>query len=418
MAIGLKMWLGAAIVGCIIVAVAYLPVVSHAREYGGRGPMLGVDLFYIDPEANPRYRALVTEHREAEARLTAARSYLRLMEQRDSLQRVVAGSDLSGSSGPIVLSVDDSPPWVIALIQSLVAGTSTLPHGSPVAPAVIAVKAQIVDSASIWSGSTWWWSRWLDLDYLIPQTADAACLTVFAVEIGERDHRRHLEHYLPRLLDRINVSLLGPCAYYMAFGYPGAHVRRWLEGGEYSHALSPGWLGERPHLDRSTRYPSGYMNGRVEAMRNDRLPVVACAAGEAAGCLRGIHAPPIRTWWFPFRDSERPSDVVRGRVRYRNWDWRYHPLGPRQQSLLSDLVIDMGSERFGRFWTSNSQLEVAFHEAFGMAIEDWTMQWARSQIGVPRRGPSAPTGSVVLSLMVGLVFVGGGAAYASRREVS
>ena len=27
-------------------------------------------------------------------------------------------------------------------------------------------------------------------------------------------------------------------------------------------------------------------------------------------------------------------------------------------------------------------------------------------------------GSVVLSLMVGLVFVGGGAAYASRREVS
>ena len=149
-------------------------------------------------------------------------------------------------------------------------------------------------------------------------------------------------------------------------------------------------------------------------MRNHRLPVIACAAGDAASCFGGVHAPPLPYWRLGSRDIERPPGVVRI-DRYRYWDY---PLGPRQPSFLSDLLIDMGPERFGRFWTSSGELEVAFEDAFGVAIENWTMQWARSQIGVPRRGPSAPRGSVVLSLIVGVVFVGGGAAYASRREVS
>ena len=413
MAIGLKTWFGAVVVGCTVVAVAYLPVVSNVREYGGRGPMVGLDSFYVDPEANPRYRALAVEHREAEASLASARSYLRIMELRDSLQRVVANSDLAGSSGPIVLSVDDSPPWVIAVVRSLVAGTKSLPRGSPEVPAVIAVEARTVDSASIWSGSSRWWSRWFDLSYLMPHTPDEACLSVVSVDVGEQDHRLDLENYLPRLLNRTSISLLGPCAYYMTFGHPGAHVRRWLEGGEYSHARVPGWAAERPQLARSARYPLGDLNGRVDIMRSYRLPVIACAAGEATSCLEGVYAPSLPYWSSYSRDIERPPGVVRS-DRYRYWGY---PLGPRQQSFLSDLLIDMGPERFGRFWTSSSELEVAFADAFGMAIEDWTMQWARSQIGVPRRGPSAPTGSVVLSLIVGLVFVGGGAVYASRREV-
>ena len=415
MAIGLKTWLGAAIMGCIIVATAYLPVVGHVRDYGGRGPIVVLDSFYIDVEANPRYRALAIEHLEAERSLTAARSYLRLMEQRDSLQLVVAGSDLSGNSGPIVLGVDESPKWVIALVESLVAGTRTPPAGSTTVPTVVAVSVRTVDSTSTWSGSTYYgWLRWFDLNYFMPQTADATCLTVLAVEVGEQDQLRDLENYLPRLLNRTSISLLGPCAYHTEFGYPGVNVRRWLEGGEYTYARVPGWAAERPHLARSARYPLGYLNRRIEGMRNDRLPVIACAAGEAASCLEGVHAPPLPYSWLRSRDIERPPSLVRS-DRYK---YLHYPLGPRQPSFLSDLVLDMGSERFGRFWTSNSQLEVAFQQAFGVAIEDWTMQWARSQIGVPRRGPSAPTGSVVLSLMVGLVFVGGGAAYASRREVS
>jgi hypothetical protein len=415
MAIGLKTWLAAAIVGCIIVTMAYLPVVSQVRDYGGRGPIVGLDSFYVDLDANPRYRALVLEHREAEASLTAARSYLRLMEQRDSLQLVVAGSDLSGNSGPIVLSVGDSPPWVIAVVRSLVAGTKNLPHDSPgVVPAVLAVEVQTVDTDSVWSGSAWWWWRSFDLSYLLPQAANAACITVVSLDVGDQDNGRELKSFLTRIFNRYNTSLFGPCAYYMAFGHPGPNVRTWLEDAGYSLALSPGWLGEPQNLERPALYRWWRLSGSVDWMRSESLPVVACAAGEAASCLEGVHAPPLPYWWLRSRDIERPPSLVRS-DRYKYW---HYPLGPRQPSFLSDLVLDMGSERFGRFWTSNSQLEVAFQQAFGVAIEDWTMQWARSQIGVPRRGPSAPTGSVVLSLMVGLVFVGGGAAYASRREVS
>jgi hypothetical protein len=106
--------------------------------------------------------------------------------------------------------------------------------------------------------------------------------------------------------------------------------------------------------------------------------------------------------------------VIGGR---RHWWYDWLALGRGVDRYLSDLVFAMGEDRFQQFWSSDLQLETAFLDAFGIPIGEWTMQWSRDQIGIPRRGPSAPAGVTIMSLMLGIVFVGGGMAYAARREV-
>jgi hypothetical protein len=104
------------------------------------------------------------------------------------------------------------------------------------------------------------------------------------------------------------------------------------------------------------------------------------------------------------------------------WYWFYsyrygHGLGPAAQEYLGDMVGRFGRERFERFWTSDAPLEEAFEEAMGMPLDQWTMQWARTYIGVPRTAGQLPWGSAVLSLVLAAALVGGAGLYAQRRQV-
>jgi hypothetical protein len=49
--------------------------------------------------------------------------------------------------------------------------------------------------------------------------------------------------------------------------------------------------------------------------------------------------------------------------------------GERSAWLLSDMARDIGDERFRTFWRSPDALEVAFQQATGTSIEEWTRRW-------------------------------------------
>ncbi|MFQ6045980.1 MAG: hypothetical protein ACE5PT_06430, partial [Gemmatimonadales bacterium] len=98
--------------------------------------------------------------------------------------------------------------------------------------------------------------------------------------------------------------------------------------------------------------------------------------------------------------------------------WRSHPLGRQRGTFLSDLIADMGPDRFREFWRSGLPVDSAFSVSMGVPIEEWTMRWARSQIGMPKRGAPINVGATLLGLLLSGVFVGGAAAWATRRTVA
>jgi hypothetical protein len=77
----------------------------------------------------------------------------------------------------------------------------------------------------------------------------------------------------------------------------------------------------------------------------------------------------------------------------------------------------MGRERFAEFWQSSLPVDSAFHRAFGVSIEQWTMQWARDQVGDWEVGPGPTVGVTLSALMVAGVLVTASALLVAWRQV-
>jgi hypothetical protein len=94
-------------------------------------------------------------------------------------------------------------------------------------------------------------------------------------------------------------------------------------------------------------------------------------------------------------------------------------MGPRSDTFLSDLLDEVGRERFAAFWRSEEDAETAFLEEIGIPLEQWTMQWAQRHYECDLiRGPGVPLRHVLVGLLIAGVFIGGSAGLAGRRQIS
>jgi hypothetical protein len=142
--------------------------------------------------------------------------------------------------------------------------------------------------------------------------------------------------------------------------------------------------------------------------------LVECAAGNTPRCSAGVKsaANSFNVWrLWPYSLAQRPGIV---HLRY----YWYHGMGRQFDLYLSDLLDNMGEQRFSRFWTSDSSLEEAFADAFSVSLEDWTMDWARRQVGRPATGPMASASSAALALLLAGLAVAGSLLWGRRRKVS
>ena len=71
------------------------------------------------------------------------------------------------------------------------------------------------------------------------------------------------------------------------------------------------------------------------------------------------------------------------------------------RTLLADMVREFGETRFRSFWTSNAAPDVAFHDAMGTSLEEWTQRWLHRVAPAPAR-TAAPASGTVLWLAVAL----------------
>ncbi len=76
--------------------------------------------------------------------------------------------------------------------------------------------------------------------------------------------------------------------------------------------------------------------------------------------------------------------------------------------FLSDVVREVGPDRFREFWTSDLPVDRAFASVVGRDIGEWTSDWLAERIGRQDFGPGVSgTGLLAVALLASLgVFAG------------
>ncbi len=404
MALRLRHWIALAALACAAITVAKLPPRESILQFRGR------------PEL-PEQTAL----RRVERRLARANENLLLLEKRDSLLPIVRRLRAQRGSDIALLVDPRLPPAVRTVMLRIVESTwqGTAPHRAGISVAVTVV----IDTAPHPRDLPRANRNRIRLAHFLPQATDGATC-VALVSLGAAVARQIAEGsaFTPRTLigsygmGRGPASVLGPCAFYAAFGRAGSEITRWLEGSNYYLAMDPGWSDapQPPGVPRQGwRWPTYWF-----WLIGD-LDMVACAAGNRERCgtaaLRAPTTPPPFAQRLAARWNSTLSGVAGSSDRSR---WTTHPLGARAGRYLADMVAEFGPDRFASFWTSDLPVDSAFADATGIPIEDWTMSWARAQIGTPKIGPVISLASTLISLLVAGVFVGGSAFFVTRRQVT
>jgi hypothetical protein len=190
-------------------------------------------------------------------------------------------------------------------------------------------------------------------------------------------------------------SLLAPCLLLSRFGPPGKTLDQWLVSTRYQAARSASWLlkpsewidgYEAPPWSRHYSPwwfdPSPLLRGyRARTVLEPRAPpyhlgapVVRCLAGDTPECAAAVLDTTLLAAW--------------GRATPRDLTTAFHrtqapravfEAGPLASWFLSDLIRDQGQDRFAEFWRSDQPMAVAFQNAFGLQLGDWTHRWARRQ---------------------------------------
>ena len=375
MALRLRLWLLLALAGCLLVAASYLP----PRTY--------------EPPSW-RYRGASGRLSNLGPMLRAAETELRRLEIRDSLLQL-ADWEEEAAAVPQLLLADNLSAEERELVIAWLGEPLRALEGYPFAS--LAGVAISVDSVKYRPGPRKWSLR--KFTYFLPLATDGARCLAHAVLT-----RIPADWYSVDVEPRI-ARVIGPCAFYVAFGKPGPEVENWLEAVDYAPAMNPVWTTGGAPLKR-------YDAAETESLLDwYRVDLVACAAGSRDSCRRGLFESEYDVPWLRYDLLYRLPGVETARVFYRL------RLGPNAERYLSDLLTEMGDERFARFWTSGLTLDSAFVDAFGVPIEDWTMRWARAQVGSPRRGPLVPVSSALQALLIAGVIVAGSALWATRRQV-
>jgi len=196
----------------------------------------------------------------------------------------------------------------------------------------------------------------------LPANPGEPCTLVFtarAIDIGS----------LSATLNNAN-GVLGPCAYYAAFGTPGKALRAHLDSASWFPAAFARW---RDTLDvgEPLRFPWSDLSRdgvRCLVRADDACDRGWLADTQFDGDEEFVEPPVMATAALPI-GLPLSWFGVRGNGAF----------GLRQRLWLSDLVREVGEARFGEFWRREAPFESSFRELAGLSAWAWTGGWlARS----------------------------------------
>ena len=364
-------WLGAAI---LLAGVATLMLLRDA------GPQRG-----NEDESDYGLR-----ERRAAVHLSTVAERLLLARIIDSVRR---GNAHGATSQSRVLYGADLPPVLRRVAQRLADQVSVRRPASARVPVdlvfVLDTVSQIRGPINRVSRGSYY--GLLRADYVLPGSGTAErCVAIVRMKLLSNPR-----WYGEVLRGPARGKLLGPCAFYETFGHPGPRIDSWLRGRAWSYGLASDWAAVLPPWKPRwwaswSRIETFYADWETRTAMTSRG--YACATGATPSCDSALFDASTPT---ALRTSQLSSaNVVSPRVAVdrdtdRNYRWSKNAeeLGPREWSLLAEMVHDVGTERFSRFWQSSDDPRAAFRTATGRDIGDWARDWAQRAYGVQHRGP-------------------------------
>ncbi|HXH63734.1 MAG TPA: hypothetical protein VNG95_06085 [Gemmatimonadales bacterium] len=247
--------------------------------------------------------------------------------------------------------------------------------------------------------------------FVFPDTLHRAmCVAVLPEGYGGRQFFRARTPLVTVQVSRWLEQGLGPCAFYGAFGSPGREIGRWVNRQGSRFMIDPHWWDRAPRREMAFWTPD-------PAVPLSRQPVawwtyfyglfswdgVACYAGQESRCATAVF------------DSTALADSQPSRWSSGDW-WRDQEL-VGGTGYLSDLVGDLGADRFSRFWSADIPVDSAFALAAGTSLADWTQRWVWRTGPRITAGPGAPARDVVSAVILAALAFAATAWYAGRRQI-
>ncbi len=383
--------MGAAI-ACGIVALALLPPAQRPLPPGWN--------YVTSAASEERFRL--------SSLLTRSVRAWRAASLRDSINKVITTTDSATQSAPMLL-VDTTLEQGIRAVgrEAIATSWKQLEVTSPKArTAVLLLRDSFPDTDGYGVGQL----GGEGMEFIVPARGDSAgtCVSVLLLrEFGA--NRKTVQRFLSSYS---RSTVLGPCAFYAAFGTPGARIAGWLEGRRYDLAM---WADWGPHLrfDIATPLRRGARShlyailGGESDLDNMTLIQRRCWLGSASACEALILAPVAES---PL--AVHAAQVFAPEAVYQNGEW-----SSAYREYLADMRHDIGAEKFEKFWTSNEEPAVAFRNATGETLGEWTHKWVLKLYGPTVAGAKVPASYFGLGLLFAVGCVSLAAAVASRRTV-
>ncbi len=363
---------------------------------------------------------------DAAERLGEATLHLRLLELRDS---VFTPRRLAQAKPGLQVIVDPQFPDSIRLAMTrMLQAAWNASHPGNRFPTIVAL---VEDTTRKFEGLPLGMTHYVGAEVFPPDTATSVCriLARVRVALSHRGAADAVSYTHSIVMQQLVTSytgrtILGPCAMYATFGRPGTGIAHWLAQTGWNAGQAIDWNRASPvwHDDYYIRYgmrrPSLDFTGvqtPAWQMRNQLSDDgIACVSGDTARCVSGLMQPAPsmandRSW------SANVIDV--GMWWYSGPMMSAPGLGPTTGWILSDMVRDLGRQRFETFWTATGTPAEAFARATDEPLGMWLQRWAQRTYGSDVLGPSTPERGRLAGLVVLLGGVIVAMVFATERRV-
>ncbi len=395
MARGLRLGGAIALAACGVIVVAYLPPRGGVQARESRfGPGIPVPT-----SARLRAKAIADEWRTAQAAV-------RLLESAHPVARAFSGGGSDGA-GPTVIV--DGPDSLASFLRPLLAAElDTVWRQLGLGPTKVAVVV-VFEAAQITYRGSAPLERSSDASYLLPDSADRTTCGVL-IPVGYWS----INLLRVRRVERVGQFRewlkgdLGPCAFYAAYGNPGKPVRSWLARRNFDLALYPVWDTPRQSRLWGLEQDPAMQRWWWDWVYNQSLTAVACLARRPDACRAAVLEGG--------EGGGSLEDSVPRVVTLGQWWWKRQRLVAASR-YLSDVVRDVGHDRFLRFWNSTQPVDTALAAALRMPVGEWTVRWEERFAPPLPLGAAAPLSASVFALLLAAAALGSVALAARRRQV-
>jgi hypothetical protein len=370
-ALTLSRWATLAGLGCLVLAIAYLPPQPLER--------LGTPEHIGTPEGK--------RHQLISRAQNHTRQLLLEVQFRDSLRRALSAVR---PGAPAVTVAVAGPIPESSRRELNVAMAHLWESLDPVPQARVAILV----NANV---------QGLQRSYVLPGILDGrTCVASISLDWSVQWLRKPTSNESGTNLRPWLRDAIAPCLYYAVFGRPGPAIEAWLTERAFRPAYGADWNAPPTTLVPRDDQERGVYNYLVSQASFDAL---ACADGDLPRCRQAMLGPA--------RDEFR-SQRIAGLIRRDFWSLGF----PGEDRYFPALVHEMGRERFARFWRSSAPVDTAFLAAFGQPMEAWTARWTGDFASdVPPFGPAPRPQAVLYSLALAAIAVAAVTGLVTRRQV-